>query len=97
MRCLGRKCLLFLALLLFFALMKQIFNTIADFLFETDWNAHYTLSFAQVCSRFGADPLLMDNLMYETFGMSGDELIEQYRQGPMSCLSCRVRPRHLKN
>ena len=27
-----------------------------------------------------ADPLQMDNLMYETFGMSGDDLIRQYRK-----------------
>lgn len=79
-----RKTLLFLALLLYFAGMKQTFDAIAAFLSETDWNAHYTLTFAQVCRRFDADPVCMDNFMYETFGMSGDEIIEQYRTGPMT-------------
>ena len=72
--------MLFLALLAYFAGMTD-FETIAAFLSETDWNAHYTLTFAEVCRRFGADARLMDNLMYETFGMGGDDIIEQYRKG----------------
>ena len=63
--------------------MTDKFNSIAAFLSETDWNAHYTLNFAEVCRRFDADPRIIDNLMYEAFGMSGDEIIEQYRTGPM--------------
>ncbi len=63
--------------------MKKKFNAITAFLSETDWNAHYTLTFADLCRRFDVDPCRMDNLMYEAFGMSGDEIIEQYRRGPM--------------
>ena len=78
------KSLVFLALLLYFASMKSKFEAISAALAETDWKAHYTVTFADVCLRFDADPLLMDNLMYEVFGMSGGEIIEQYRLGPMS-------------
>ena len=80
MRCLWRKSLLFLALLIYFAPMKDKFEAITAFLSKTDWNACFTLTFEDVCVRFGADPLQMDNLMYENFGMCGDELIRQYRK-----------------
>ena len=63
--------------------MTDKFNTIAAFLSETDWNAHFTLTFADVCRHFRADPGRMDNMMYATYGMSGDEIIEQYRTGAM--------------
>ena len=63
--------------------MTDKFNTIAAFLSETDWNAHFTLTFADVCRHFRADPGRMDNMMYATYGMSGDEIIEQYRAGAM--------------
>ena len=69
-------------LLLYFAGMKE-FETITAFLSQTDWNAHYTMTFKDVCRRFGADCRRMDNLMCETFGMSGEELIEHYRTGAM--------------
>lgn len=69
--------------------MTDRFESIAAFLSGTDWNAHFTLTFSEVCHRFGAVPQQMDRLMYETFGMSGDELIEQYRKGPMVFQRCR--------
>ena len=76
----GPKFLLFLAVLIYFAPMKK-FDAVSAFLADTDWNALFTMTFADVCRRFDADPRLMDNLMYDTFGMSGDEIIEQYRKG----------------
>jgi len=60
------------------------FETISAFLSETDWNVCFTLTFEDVCRRFGADSRNVDHLMYDTFGMSGDEIIEQYRRGPMN-------------
>ena len=64
--------------------MKQKLENILAFLFSTDWNAHLTMNFGDVCKRFDVDPVSVDDLLYDLFGMSGDEIIEQYRQGPMS-------------
>lgn len=63
------------------SVMKEKFDLIATVLFQTDWNVFFTLTFEDVCHRFGADLREMDNLMYEIFGMSGDEIIGQYREG----------------
>ena len=63
--------------------MKK-FEAITLFLAETDWNVHFTLTFADVCRRFDADSRRIDNMLYDTFGMSGEEIIEQYRQGRLS-------------
>ena len=60
--------------------MKKKFESIAAFLADTDWNAHCTMTFEDVCRRFGADPILMDNMMYDALGMSGDEIIGKYRE-----------------
>ena len=64
--------------------MKQKLENILAFLFRTDWNAHLTMNFEDVCKHFDVAPANVDNLLYDIFGMSGDEIIEQYRQGPMS-------------
>ena len=60
------------------------FNSITAFLAETDWNAHFTLTFSDVCRMFDADRRRIDNMLYDTFGMSGDEIIGQYRQGRLN-------------
>lgn len=60
--------------------MTEKFESVAAFLSDTDWSANPTLTFDDICSMFSADPLRMDNLMYEHFGMSGDEIIRQYRK-----------------
>lgn len=73
----------FLDFLLYFALMNQSqkFELICGVLAETDWNVHFTVTFDDVCRRYGADPRRMDNMFYDRFGMSGEEMIEQYRKG----------------
>ena len=63
--------------------MTTKFQSICNVLAETDWNARYTMTFADVCRRFKADPVIIDNLLYSTMGMGGDELIESYRKGPL--------------
>lgn len=78
------KSLFFLALISYFASMKQKFESICAILSETDWSAHFTLTFADVCICFDADMRAIDDLMYDTFGMSGDEIMEQCRFGPMN-------------
>ena len=80
----AEKCLLFLAFIYYFAGMKKKFDTVCAFLYDTDWNAHFTMNFSDVCRHFGADRIQMDNRLYDVFGMSGDEIIGQYRQGPMT-------------
>ena len=78
------KSLFFLALISYFATMKQKFESICAVLSDMDWCAHFTITFADVCNCFDADIRAIDNLMYDAFGMSGDEVIEQYREGPMT-------------
>ena len=80
----AEKCLLFLALIFYFAGMKQKFDAVCAFLSDTDWKAYFTMNFADVCRRFDADCTQMNNRLYDVFGMSGDEIIEQYRDGPMT-------------
>ena len=54
--------------------MKK-FTTLCAFLSEMDRKAYSTINFSDLCLRFDADFCRMDNLMYATFGMSGDDLI----------------------
>ena len=83
------KSLLFLALIFYFADMKQKLNAISTFLLNTDWDANFTTTFTDVCRRFKVDPVAVDDLLYDIFGMSGDEIIEQYRRGPMM-INCKI-------
>ena len=66
--------------------MIEKFNDISAFLVETDWNARFTLTFSDVCRSFDADINQMDKLFYDTFGMSADEVIDQYRHGKMNLI-----------
>ena len=63
--------------------MKQKFEAICATLSDMDWSAHFTTTFADICNCLDADMCAVDNLLYNTFGMSGDEIMEQCRQGPM--------------
>ena len=53
---------------------------------EADMKALFTVSFTEICRMFDADPYRIDNMCYATFGMSGDELMEQYRSGTMNLI-----------
>ena len=57
---------------------SQKFELICGVLAETDWNVHFTVTFDDVCRRYGADPRRMDNMFYDRFGMSGpaDQLLD---------------------
>lgn len=37
--------------------------------------------FEDICREIGADRVTMDNLFYERFGMSGDEIMSGFRVG----------------
>ena len=89
------KYLLFLALLLYFARSLILlfyphlfdmntnlqFQSIFTYLNETPVSALFSISFEDICRRYKADPRHMESLCYDTFGMSGDELLQQYIRG----------------
>ncbi|MBQ8421162.1 MAG: hypothetical protein IJX11_02760 [Bacteroidales bacterium] len=43
----------------------------------------YDVEFEGLCERIGASPERMENILYERFGMSGDELLEALINGNM--------------
>ena len=55
--------------------MKDQFTTIATFLSEADPADLASMTFNDLCRRHGASPRCMNNLFYDRFGMSGDEII----------------------
>ncbi len=66
--------------------MNKQFQSICAFLSEADMNALFTVTFPDICRHFNADLRILDNMCYDTFGMSGDELIEHYRSGEMNSI-----------
>lgn len=55
--------------------MTDKFTTIASFLAETDPSDLASLSFDDLCRRHGTSSRRMNNLFYDNFGMSGDEVM----------------------
>ena len=41
----------------------------------------HRVAFPDLCSEYDAEPRSMDNMFYDMFGMSGEEVMEQYRNG----------------
>ena len=64
--------------------MNKQFHSVCAFLSEADMSVLFTVTFPDVCRRFNADLRILDNMCYDTFGMSGDELIEHYRSRGMN-------------
>lgn len=56
--------------------MKSQFETIVTYLLEADRAVLKTLTFDSLCRCFGASPRLMNSCFYDSFGMSGDEVIQ---------------------
>jgi hypothetical protein len=71
------KSLLFLVLVSYFADMKKKFATIMAFLCEADPCSLRALTFEEICERYAGDPRQMERLLYDNFGMSGEEIIGQ--------------------
>ena len=44
------------------------------------------ITFSGLCNEYGADVRIMDNMFYDLLGMSGEEVLDQYRSGAMSFL-----------
>ena len=57
--------------------MNDQFTAIASFLAEADPADLASLTFNDLCHRHGASSRRMNNLFYDHFGMSGDEIIFQ--------------------
>lgn len=46
----------------------------------------HSVAFPNLCSEYDAELRSMDNMFYDMFGMSGEEVMEQYRNGSMNFL-----------
>ncbi len=57
--------------------MTDQFTTIATFLSDADPADLVSMTFNDLCRRHGASPRCMNNIFYDHFGMSGDEVIAQ--------------------
>ena len=61
--------------------MNHKFKQICARLASADPGIIGSLDFESICEEYGAEPKLIDNMFYDTFGMSGEELIDHYRNG----------------
>lgn len=78
----------FLAFLLYFAGMKRSrkFELICERLSRMDRCGCNTIAFSSLCSEYDAEVRTMDKMFYDRFGMSGEEVMEQYGNGRMNFL-----------
>lgn len=60
--------------------MKQKFTSIVAFLSKADSCVLGRMTFDELCVSFNADPACMERMLYDGFGMSGDEIMEQLRK-----------------
>ena len=58
--------------------MDRKFNQACVCLSDMDSEILNSLDFEDLCQQCKADPKFMNNMFYATFGMSADELIDQY-------------------
>ena len=84
----GLISLHFLVFILYFAGMKSFrkFELICERLSRMDRCICHPIVFPHLCSEYDADPRMMDNMFYDAFGMSGEEVLEQYRNGRMNLI-----------
>ena len=63
--------------------MKNVskFELICDRLSKMDRCICHPFAFSSLCSEYDAELRSMDNMFYDMFGMSGEEVMEQYRNG----------------
>ena len=68
--------------------MKNVskFELICDRLSKMDRCICHPVAFPNLCSEYDAELRSMDNMFYDRFGMSGEEVVEQYRNGTMNFL-----------
>lgn len=61
--------------------MNHKFMQVCVRLFDADFNLPGSPEYESICNECDANPKFLDNMFYETFGMSAEELIEHYRNG----------------
>ena len=64
--------------------MLTRYNSLCAFLCEAGTTTLNAVDFEELCRRFHVDPVKVDRAFYSVFGMSGDEIVRQYREGPMN-------------
>ena len=60
------------------------FELLCTLIMEQNRNGIHSADMAELCRECNAAPHQMDNIFYETFGLSGDEIITYYRQSQPS-------------
>lgn len=61
--------------------MNSRFKQVCIRLLAADHDVLGSIDFDSICVECGADPKRLNNMFYDIFGMSGDELIDHYRHG----------------
>jgi len=56
---------------------EEKFKVLCACMLEMDHVVLGSADFEMLCLEHGADVCAMDNMMYETFGMSGEEVVRQ--------------------
>ena len=56
-------------------------HSVCAFLCEADPDTLSALTFGTICRRYHADPSVVDCALYDTFGMSGEEIMECFCAG----------------
>ena len=64
--------------------MLTCYQSICAFLCEADAVTLNAVTFEDICRSFHADPTKVDRALYSVLGMSGEEIIQQYKEGPMN-------------
>lgn len=63
--------------------MGRTENDYAAFEKAMDENGIYRVvsDFLEICSQIGADPVLLDSMLYRELGFRGQDLVDRYREG----------------
>ena len=64
--------------------MLNHYHSICAFLCEADPATLNSITFEEICLRFHADPVKVNRIFYSVLGMCGEDVIEQYKEGPMN-------------
>ena len=59
-------------------MMKATFESICSRMFEPCPAPDPISGFSMLCMLEGADSVALNNLLYEEFGMSGEEILERF-------------------
>lgn len=60
---------------------EEIYEKVCGLLADSKVLLDGSVGFDDICAAAGADRSEIDNLLYERFGMSGEEILHSFRQG----------------